>query len=82
MNSDKKERGITIMMIISIISVMFAIISMALIQTYINKQIYYKSLELSRIQKEYDILKVEERALTHTINQLRYKNLVLDMIRH
>lgn len=70
------------MMIISIISVMFAIISMALIQTYINKQIYYKSLELSRIQKEYDILKVEERALTHTINQLRYKNLVLDMIRH
>ena len=85
MNSDKKEikdRGISVMMIISIVSVMFAIISMALIQTYINKQIYYESIELSRIQKEHDILKVEQRALIHSINQIRYKNLVLDMIRH
>jgi len=85
MNSDNKKiknKGIGIMMIISIVSVMFAIISIALIQTYINKQIYYESIELSHIQKEHDILKVEQMALSHSINQLRYKNLVLDMIRH
>ena len=85
MSSNKKNNknnGISFMMVISIISIMFAIISMALIQTYINKQIYYESRELSRIQKEYNILKVEEMALTHSINQVRYKNLVLDMMKH
>jgi len=79
---NKRSNGISFMMIISIVSIMFASISMALIQTYINKQIYYESIELSRIQKEYNILKVEEMALTHSINKVRYKNLVLDIIKH
>jgi len=75
-----KERGIGFITIISITFAMFAVISLALIQTYINKEIYYESREISKIQKEYNILKEEQIALQNSINQLRYENLVVDMI--
>jgi nitrate reductase NapE component len=76
----KKERGIDWITIASIALVMFAVISLSLIQTYINKEIYFESRELSKIQKEYDILKEEQVSLQNSINRLRYENLVVDMI--
>ncbi|MBN2825949.1 MAG: hypothetical protein JXQ76_11530 [Campylobacterales bacterium] len=78
--ADTKERGIDWITILTIVLVMFGVISLALIQTYINKEIYYESREISKIQKEYNILKEEEVALKNSINQLRYENLVVDMI--
>ena len=75
-----KEQGIGWVMMLSIVAVMFSVVSLALIQTYINKEIYYESRELSKIQKEYNILKEEEVTLKNSINRLRYENLVVDMI--
>lgn len=79
-NSTPKERGIDWITILTITIVMFAVISLSLIQSYINKEIYYESREISKIQKEYNILKEENVALKNSINRLRYENLVVDMI--
>jgi len=79
-SSVHKERGIDWITILSISIVMFAVISLSLIQTYINKEIYYESREISKIQKEYNILKEEQVSLKNSINHLRYENLVVDMI--
>jgi|GEM_PF-1176420 len=76
----KKERGISWIMLLSSLATMFAVIALALIQTYINKEIYYESREISKIQKEYNILTEEQIALKNSINRLRYENLVVDMI--
>lgn len=76
----EKENGIDIITILSILGVMIAILSMAIIRIYINKEIYYKSIEISKIKKEYNILKEEQISLVYSINKLRYKNLILDMI--
>jgi len=75
-----KPRGVDSITVLLILFVMSAGISLAIIQTYINKEIYYESREISKIQKEYNILKEEEVALKNSINQLRYENLVVDMI--
>ncbi len=75
-----KPRGVDVLTVLLILFVMSAGISLAIIQTYINKEIYYESREISKIQKEYNILKEEEVALKNSINQLRYENLVVDMI--
>lgn len=79
-SEQKKERGISWVMLLSIVATMFAVISLSLIQTYINKEIYYESREISKIQKEYNILNEEQIALKNSINRLRYENLVVDMI--
>lgn len=76
----KKENGIDIITTLSILGVMTSILSMAIIRIYINKEIYYKSIEISKIKKEYNILKEEQISLVYSINKLRYKNLILDMI--
>ncbi len=75
-----KPRGVDALTVLLILLVMSAGISLAIIQTYIKKEIYYESREISKIQKEYNILKEEEVALKNSINQLRYENLVVDMI--
>jgi len=75
-----KENGIDMVTILSILGVMIAILSIAIIRIYINKEIYYESIEISKIKKEYSILKEEQISLVYSINKLRYKNLIVDMI--
>ncbi|MBN2824476.1 MAG: hypothetical protein JXQ76_04055 [Campylobacterales bacterium] len=74
------ERGVDWMTTVIILFAMLSVISLALIQAYINKEIYYESREISKIQKEYNILNEEHVALQNSINQLRYENLIVDMI--
>jgi len=76
----EKNNGIDIITILSILGVMIAILSMAIIRIYINKEIYYESIEITKIKKEYSILKEEQVSLVYSINKLRYKNLIVDMI--
>jgi hypothetical protein len=76
----EKENGIDIVTILSISGVMIAILSMAIIRIYINKEIYYESIEITKIKKEFNILKEEQISLVYSINKLRYKNLIADMI--
>jgi hypothetical protein len=47
---------------------------------YITQQIYYKSREISKLKAEYDTLKEENKVIGASVEEIKYKNQVIDTI--
>ncbi|BAF70138.1 hypothetical protein [Nitratiruptor sp. SB155-2] len=60
-----------------VIAIIFALIFPKI---YISNQIYYKSRKINKLLDDYEILKEEHRLLQQKLEQIRFKNQVLDSI--
>lgn len=47
---------------------------------YIQQQIYFKSRDISRLKSEYDMLKEENLLISSSIEEIRFKNQILDTL--
>lgn len=47
---------------------------------YLQNQIYYKSREISKLKREYDALKEENRIIKAKVESIRFKNQILDTL--
>lgn len=47
---------------------------------YITQQIYFKSREISKLKAEYDTLKEENKVIGASVEEMKYKNQVIDTI--
>jgi hypothetical protein len=47
---------------------------------YIQQQIYFKSRKISKLQSEYDMLKEENRLISSSVEQIKFKNQILDTL--
>ncbi|PHQ88924.1 MAG: hypothetical protein COB42_07930 [Sulfurimonas sp.] len=47
---------------------------------YIQQQIYFKSREISKLQAEYDTLKEENRLISASVEEIKFKNQILDTL--
>jgi len=47
---------------------------------YLQNQIYYKSREISKLKREYDALKEENRIIKSKVETIRFKNQILDTL--
>ncbi|QFR49613.1 hypothetical protein FJR48_07640 [Sulfurimonas lithotrophica] len=47
---------------------------------YITQQIYFKSREISKLKAEYDTLKEENKVIGASVEEIKYKNQVIDTI--
>ncbi len=47
---------------------------------YLQNQIYYKSREISKLRREHDALKEENRIIKSKIETIRFKNQILDTL--
>ncbi|MCW8839155.1 MAG: hypothetical protein OQK11_10680 [Thiovulaceae bacterium] len=47
---------------------------------YITQQIYFKSREISKLKSEYDTLKEENKVIGASVEEIKYKNQVIDTI--
>jgi len=47
---------------------------------YLQNQIYYKSREISKLKREYDALKEENRIIKAKVENIRFKNQILDTL--
>jgi cell division protein FtsL len=47
---------------------------------YIQQQIYFKSRDIAKLKSEYDILKEENRLISTSVEEIRYKNQILDTL--
>jgi len=47
---------------------------------YLQNQIYYKSREISKLKREYDALKEENRLIKSKVETIRFKNQILDTL--
>ena len=66
-----------LLLIYMVIGVAFLLI---LPKIYIKNQIYYMSRDINKLYGEYSILKEENRVLKQNLENIRFKNQILDTI--
>ena len=47
---------------------------------YLQQQIYYKSRDISKLNREYNILKEQNRLIKASVESIRFKNQILDTL--
>ncbi len=66
------------MYLIKIFVIIALVLAIAFPKIFINSQIYYKSRNISNLTREHDILKEENRLIKAKVEELKFKNEVLD----
>ncbi|DAB36530.1 MAG: hypothetical protein EOM49_03505 [Epsilonproteobacteria bacterium] len=66
-----------LLLVYMVIGVAFLLI---LPKIYIKNQIYYMSRDINKLYGEYSILKEENRVLKQNLENIRFKNQILDTI--
>lgn len=49
-------------------------------KVYITQQIYFESRNISKLKREYDTLKEENKLISASVESLRFKNQILDTL--
>ena len=60
--------------------VLLFIMMFAFPKIYITQQIYYKSRDIAKLKREYDTLKEENKIISASVEQIKFKNQVLDTL--
>ena len=47
---------------------------------YIQQQIYFKSRDISKLKSEYDTLREENRIINASVEEIKFKNQILDTL--
>ena len=74
------ERNLDFRFLILVYMVMFVAFLLILPKIYIKNQIYYMSRDINKLYGEYSILKEENRVLKQNLENIRFKNQILDTI--
>ncbi len=73
-----QKMGISYLLGVIIIVTLF--LAAAFPKIYLQNQIYYKSREISKLKREYDALKEENRIIKSKVETIRFKNQILDTL--
>lgn len=76
----KVEKNIDFRFLLLVYMVMFVAFLLILPKIYIKNQIYYMSRDINKLYGEYSILKEENRVLKQNLENIRFKNQILDTI--
>lgn len=76
----KVEKNLDFRFLLLVYMVMFVAFLLILPKIYIKNQIYYMSRDISKLYSEYSILKEENRVLKQNLENIRFKNQILDTI--
>ena len=49
-------------------------------KVYITQQIYFQSRDISKLKREYETLKEENKIMTASVEAIRFKNQILDTL--
>ena len=64
-------------------SVIFTLLFIAMFifpKIYITQQIYFKSREISKLKREYETLKEENKIISASVESIKFKNQILDTL--
>lgn len=56
------------------------IVMFAFPKVYITQQIYFKSRDISKLKREYDTLKEENKIISASVEEIKFKNQILDTL--
>ena len=74
------EKNLDFRFLMLVYMVIFVAFLLILPKIYIKNQIYYMSRDISKLYGEYSILKEENRVLKQNLENIRFKNQILDTI--
>lgn len=49
-------------------------------KVYITQQIYFKSRDISKLKREYNTLKEENKIISASVEEIKFKNQILDTL--
>ena len=76
----KVEKNLDFRFLLLVYMVMGVAFLLILPKIYIKNQIYYMSRDIGKLYGEYSILKEENRVLKQNLENMRFKNQILDTI--
>jgi cell division protein FtsL len=76
----KVEKNLDFRFLLLVYMAMFVAFLVILPKIYIKNQIYYMSRDINKLYGEYSILKEENRVLKQNLENIRFKNQILDTI--
>lgn len=76
----KVEKNLDFCFLLLVYMVMGVAFLLVLPKIYIKNQIYYMSRDIGKLYGEYSILKEENRVLKQNLENMRFKNQILDTI--
>ena len=65
---------VDVLLILSFIGVLF------FPKIYISQQIYFKSRDITKFKNEYDTLKEENKIISGSVEEIKFKNQILDTL--
>lgn len=72
------EKNLDFRFLILVYMVIFVAFLLILPKIYIKNQIYYMSRDIHKLYSEYSILSEENRVLKQSLENMRFKNQILD----
>ncbi len=76
--SSLKDDGLSFRFLLIVLASMAIGWLLLLPKIYLQSSIYYKSRDIAQLQREYDTLTEENRVLQREVEQMHFKNSVLD----
>lgn len=76
----KIEKNLDFRFLLLVYMVIMVAFLLILPNIYIKNQIYYMSRDINKLYGEYSILKEENRVLKQNLENMRFKNQILDTI--
>lgn len=65
---------IDVLLVLSFVGVLF------FPKIYISQQIYFKSRDITKLKNEYDTLKEENKIISGSVEEIKFKNQILDTL--
>ena len=66
--------------LLSVLLTLFFVSAVVFPKIYLQQQIYYKSRDISKLNREYNILKEQNRLINASVESIRFKNQILDTL--
>ncbi len=75
-----EQRELSLSYLMTVFMGIFLVLLLAFPKIFLQSSIYYKSREISALEREYKSLKEEHKLISHEVEQKRFKNQILDTL--
>ncbi len=73
-----EQRELSLNYLFAVLLIACLILLLAFPKIFLQSSIYYKSRDISSLEREYKSLKEENKIITHEVEQKKFKNQILD----
>ena len=73
-----EQKDLSVNYLLAVLLMSSLLLLLAFPKIFLQSSIYYKSRDISSMEREYQSLKEEHKIITHEVEQKKFKNQILD----